>query len=237
MGAGEPSPDRAGTAAAVLFDFSGTLFGIESAHDAVVAALGPSYAHWAQALARLGAINGSPPPDGLGPELSRLWDERDLSAQAHRAAYSTMSRIAGLTEQQAAAVYARGIDAAAWHPYPDTVAVLRRLRDLARPVAVVSNIGWDPRPVLERWELTGLIDTLVLSYERGVQKPDPAIFELACTELGVEPGQALMVGDNREADGAAVGIGCSFAWVSPDPGLRAPDALTRAVFGGVPDAP
>lgn len=214
---------------AVLFDFSGTLFHVESAEDAVRAALGADHVHRAARLARWGAINGSGTPEGLPDAMRDVWERRDLAADAHRAAYSGMARHAGLDAEQAAALYERGISPEAWQPYPDTVAVLRRLRALGVPVAVVSNIGWDPRPVLARHGVAGLFDVLVLSDERGVLKPDPAIFRLALDELGVGPQGVVMVGDNEVNDGAATALGVRFELVPEDPAHRDPVALLRAV--------
>lgn len=213
---------------AVLFDFSGTLFHIESAERALLAALGPESVSWAGALERLGAINGSSTPDELPDHLASVWAERDLSADAHRAAYSGLSLHAGLTPQQARLLYDRGIGAAAWSPYPDTAEVLHRLRGAAVPVALVSNIGWDPRPVLARYGLQDAFDALLLSYEQGVQKPDPLIFRRACAKLDVPPSRALMIGDNVGADGAAARIGCRFVCV-PSSADRPSDTLLRAV--------
>lgn len=212
--------------AAVLFDFSGTLFAIESAADSVRAALGQDNVSWAPRLAELGAINGSTNSVGMPDHLADVWERRDLSPEAHRAAYSGLSVHAGLTEQQAAALYDRGVRPEAWHPYPDTVRTLHRLNEYAVPVAVVSNIGWDPRPVLDGYRVSDCIDLLVLSDERGVLKPDPEIFRQACAGLGVPPERCLMVGDNREVDGAATKLGIRFAFVDA---RRSDDALLRAV--------
>jgi putative hydrolase of the HAD superfamily len=213
---------------AVLFDFSGTLFHIESAEQALRAALGPRFVHLAADLERLGAINGSGTPDELPDHLARVWAERDLSADAHRAAYSGLSIHAGLTPAQARLLYDRGIDADAWRPYPDTAEVLSRLGRAGVPVAVVSNIGWDLRPVLDQYGVADEFAALVLSYERGVMKPDAAIFRTACAELNVRPRGALMVGDTPGTDGAAVDIGCRFELVPSDP-QRPADTLLRAV--------
>ena len=213
---------------AVLFDFSGTLFHIESAEDALRAALGPEHVGWAPELVRLGAINGSSTSADLPAHLVDVWERRDLSPDAHRAAYSGLSVHAGLSAEQADAVYERGIAPEAWHPYPDTVATLHRLRAAGVPVALISNIGWDPVPVLRRHGVLDDIDVLVLSDQRGVMKPDPEIFRLACTELGVAPGECVMIGDNPDADGGATALGIDFRLVPADPADRAPDALLRA---------
>jgi HAD superfamily hydrolase (TIGR01549 family) len=43
-------------------------------------------------------------------------------------------------------------------------------------------------------------DALVLSYEVGLAKPDPAIFNVVCERLGLSPGEILFVGDTPSAD-------------------------------------
>ena len=213
---------------AVLFDFSGTLFHIETAAEALEAALGPDFVSWAPALERWGAINGSRTPDDLPEHLVDVWERRDLDRAAHRAAYSGLSLHAGLSPEQADLIYDRGTTPQAWHPFADTAPVLYQLRETNTPVAVVSNIGWDPRPVIAAYGLTDYLPVLVLSDERGVLKPDPRIFELALAEVGADPARTVMVGDNAEADGAAAGLGCTFRLVSPTPD-RPADALLRAV--------
>ena len=112
---------------AVLFDFSGTLFHIETAADALAAALGPEFVSWAPELERWGAINGSGTPDELPEHLADVWARRDLDRTAHRAAYSGLSVHAGLTREQAARLYDRGTTPQAWHPFADTAPVLHRL--------------------------------------------------------------------------------------------------------------
>lgn len=213
---------------AVLFDFSETLFYIESAHAALVAALGDDVAYLAPELERFGAINGSATPQELPAHLAGVWERRDLSSDAHRAAYSGLGQHAGLSPGQAHLVYERGLTPAAWQPFPDTVETLRRLHSARVPIAMISNIGWDPRPVLRAHGVDGYLAGLVLSDERGVMKPDPAIFQLACDELSIDPHDALMVGDNPVADGGATAIGCRFALVSAA-ATRPADSLLRAV--------
>lgn len=214
---------------AVLFDFSDTLFHNESAEQALLVALGPDHVHRADDLRRVGGLNGSHRPDDVPAELADAWDRRDLDPAAHRRAYAGSARLAGLTTEQADAVYDRGIAAEAWHPYPDTIRCLRTLHAAGVGVAIISNIGWDPRPVLSRYGVDEDVHVLVLSDERGVLKPDPEIFRIACAELGVATTEALMVGDNATNDGAAVEVGLRFELVDPDPVRRHPDALLRAV--------
>jgi hypothetical protein len=43
-------------------------------------------------------------------------------------------------------------------------------------------------------------DAVILSYEVGLVKPDPAIFRLVCDRLGFRPAEILFVGDTPSAD-------------------------------------
>jgi len=43
-------------------------------------------------------------------------------------------------------------------------------------------------------------DAVILSYEVGLVKPDPAIFRLVCDRLGLQPAEILFVGDTPAAD-------------------------------------
>ncbi|MFF8604937.1 HAD family hydrolase [Streptomyces sp. NPDC015346] len=223
----------------VLFDFSGTLFRIESTEDWLRAAVGASgtamaEAELAECAARLeaaGAQPGGAYPARLPARLETLWHERDLDGERHRAAYTALAREAGLPSPELAeALYDRHRDPAAWLPYPDAESTLRELRGRAIPVAVVSNIGWDLRPVFRHHGLDPLVDTYLLSYEYGVQKPDPRLFQAACDELGLHPRHVLMVGDHPAADGGAEALGCAVHFVDPLAVDRRPDALT-AVLG------
>jgi len=90
---------------------------------------------------------------------------------------------------------------------------------------VVSNIGWDLRPVFRAHGLDPYVDAYVLSYEHGVQKPDARLFKTACAALGVEPGDVLMVGDDRRADGGAAALGCGVHFVDHLPVAGRPDGL------------
>ena len=74
----------------------------------------------------------------------------------------------------------------------------------------------------------GLFDSEVFSASVGLRKPDPRIYRLALDELGVEPGEAMFVGDgaNDELGGAErVGMTAVMLEVPPEelPGEVQPD--------------
>jgi putative hydrolase of the HAD superfamily len=224
---------------AVLFDFSGTLFRIESAESwlrAVLAETGLALpeielAETARALEAAGALPGGSGPTRLPEGIADVWEIRDESAELHRAAYTGLSRQvtlpdAGLHD----ALYDRHKTPAAWTPYPDAVEVLRALRERGIGVGVVSNIGWDLRPVFREHGLDPFVDAYVLSYEHGIRKPDPRLFATACAALGADPREVLMVGDDRRADGGAVALGCEVHFVDHLPVAQRPGGL-RPVLG------
>ncbi|GGW43203.1 hydrolase [Streptomyces lucensis JCM 4490] len=219
---------------AVLFDFSGTLFRVESTESWLRAVLRETgvalpeheLVQAARALEAAGALPGGAAPVELPTDLAGVWAVRDESAELHRAAYTGLSRRVRLPDPALHdALYERHMSPAAWSPYPDAAEVLRSLRERGIGVGVVSNIGWDLRPVFREYGLDAWVDAYALSYEHGVQKPDPRLFSVACEALDVDPRQVLMVGDSRAADGGAAALGCRVHFVDHLPVARRPDAL------------
>jgi FMN phosphatase YigB (HAD superfamily) len=189
---------------AVLFDFADTLF-----HQ------GPGPQRVAEAAAEAGhavepaaaaavwdeVVAARRPHDGTG-------SAHDLAADAHRRHWTAHYTVADrLGTGTADALYRRHVRPASWRAFDDTAPVLAALAAASIPVAVVTNNGWDVRPVLDATGTGHLVAEVVVSYEVGVVKPEPAIFHLACARLGVAPGGAVMVGDDPVADGGAVRAG------------------------------
>jgi HAD superfamily hydrolase (TIGR01493 family) len=188
---------------AVIFDFHSTLVDGGDAGEWIGAA-----------LTRL----GRPPLPPAGHEalrtyLDQIWQhahvvdpksDRDLSPALHRDVFERT--MAPFDADLTAALYATMTEQ--WRAFDDAAPTLRALRDLGLRIAVLSNVGIDIRGCLDRNALSPLVDEVVLSYEAGVVKPDPAIFALTLERLGVSGDRTLMVGDNARDDvgGAALGI-------------------------------
>ncbi|MWA09494.1 HAD family hydrolase [Streptomyces sp. BA2] len=222
-----------------LFDFSGTLFRIESTsawlravlHEARLPLPAAEFERLAAGLERAGALPGGARPDVVPERLAELWAQRDRSAAQHRAAFTALSREVTLPDPLLHdALYERHMRPEAWSPYADAAEVLGGLRERGVRVAVVSNIGWDLRPVFRDHGLDPYVDTYALSYEHEIQKPDPRLFARACVALGVDPADALMVGDERHADGGATALGCAVHFVDHLPVDQRPAGL-RPVLG------
>ena len=110
------------------------------------------------------------------------WADRDLYAARHRAAYTglagdraTPAWRASPTPSTSGCCAPEGWAAVRGHRRRPCAA----LRDAGVQVAVVSNIGFDIRPLFAAWGLADLVDAFALSYEVGRCKPDPAIFRAA----------------------------------------------------------
>jgi putative hydrolase of the HAD superfamily len=83
---------------------------------------------------------------------------------------------------------------------PETPAALTRLRAAGFRLAVVSNSDGRAEEALEAAGVLGQFEFVVDSQLVGVEKPDPAIFELALRRMGLTPSEGLYVGDIYEVD-------------------------------------
>ena len=187
---------------AVMLDFHATLvdqgdadewLDLAIAHAGSGAQLNP--AERAAVLERLDEIWGH--ARAIDPD-----SRRDHSAEAHAAIFGEV--MAGhVADDLGEALYAVMLDM--WRAYDDAAPTLDALRARGIRTAVLSNIGVDIRPLLEREGLRA--DAVVLSCEVGAVKPDPAIFAAALDALDVQPHQALMVGDSWKDDAGAAALG------------------------------
>ena len=83
-------------------------------------------------------------------------------------------------------------------------------------VGIVTNgLLTDQHLKLERCDLRGALDFLVISEEAGAMKPSAAIFEIALRRTGCGAREAVMVGDNWENDIlGARSVGMRAVWLN-----------------------
>jgi HAD superfamily hydrolase (TIGR01549 family) len=201
---------------AVLFDNGGTLFERTPAPETIVrlAAERGIRITLADAAAAWQAMKASKSKTAA----ARL--ARNRSQEAHRTSYlSYYQPLDEICEGLAEAMYVHyKTSADTMVPYADTPVTLRRLRGAGVAIGIVSNTGWNIREGYRRAGLAHLIDVFILSHEHGRAKPDSALIQRACDDLGVDPAATLMVGNDAPADGgAATGLGCPCLILPPAP--------------------
>jgi len=74
-------------------------------------------------------------------------------------------------------------------PRPDALPTLDELRRRGHLLGMISVCTQDVPQVWDDTPLGGKFDVTVFSCDVGVSKPDRRIYELACEQLGVEPGE------------------------------------------------
>jgi putative hydrolase of the HAD superfamily len=89
-------------------------------------------------------------------------------------------------------------------PRDGVVETLAELRERGIRTGLITVCSEDTVDVWQETPFAGLFDAEVFSSACGLRKPDPRIYRTALEELGVEPADALFVGDgaNDELAGA-----------------------------------
>lgn len=97
-------------------------------------------------------------------------------------------------------VYAAFARPELWRVFPEVPQVLETLHQHGFRCAVLSN--WDRRlpALLDALELTPRFERILISSEIGAEKPHPAIFRAAESLMGITGHQAILWGDEEEAD-------------------------------------
>lgn len=88
-----------------------------------------------------------------------------------------------------------------WRTYPEVVPALDALRDQGMTLGTVTDADrYLFEDILPRMELDERLSVRVSAEEAGHVKPHPAMFRLALERAGVDPSEAVMVGDSYERD-------------------------------------
>lgn len=87
------------------------------------------------------------------------------------------------------------------HPFEDTLPTLLKLRDMGYKLGVITD-----GKSMKQWEklirlgLQHFFDTVVISEEVGVEKPEKKIFAVACNKLALKPQNCVYVGNHLGKD-------------------------------------
>ncbi|MGB3104798.1 HAD family hydrolase [Sphingobacterium siyangense] len=82
------------------------------------------------------------------------------------------------------------------------------------PIVMVSNFYGNLKSVLDDFGILPYFQSAVESAVVGVRKPDPAIYALGVTEIGLPAQEVLVVGDSYSKDMVpAKAVGCQTLWL------------------------
>ncbi len=91
-------------------------------------------------------------------------------------------------------------------------------------LGVISNNFGNTRGWCDEYKLSSLFDVIIDSTVLGVAKPDPKIFQVALSDLGVAPSEAIYIGDSYKADMVgAKNVGMWTAWMIGGQTKECPD--------------
>jgi putative hydrolase of the HAD superfamily len=96
-------------------------------------------------------------------------------------------------------------DPRSWVLFPETRAVLTKLREEGFELGIVSNFDSRLFPVLRGLGIDRLFNTVTISSLARAAKPAPKIFEIALEKHAIDPNEAMHVGDSirDDVEGAA----------------------------------
>jgi len=95
--------------------------------------------------------------------------------------------------------------------YDETIEVIEGLKKKKLKLAIISNLPSFSAQVIEKFNLDKYFDTIILSYDAGILKTNPKMFEQVLKKIKLQRHEVLMVGDSMETDVA----GAILAGVKP----------------------
>jgi len=91
-------------------------------------------------------------------------------------------------------------DPSSWVLFPETHAVLTRLRAEGFELGIVSNFDSRVFPVIRGLGIDRLFDTVTIASLAQAAKPSPRIFKIALEKHAADPNEAMHVGDSLRDD-------------------------------------
>ncbi len=84
--------------------------------------------------------------------------------------------------------------------FDDVLPTLERLKEPKLTLGLITNLNRDMGPICHQLGVEPYLDFTVTSEEAGADKPQPPIFLLALERAGVNPSEAVHVGDQYKLD-------------------------------------
>lgn len=117
------------------------------------------------------------------------------------------------------------------HLHPEIFPMLRTLKENGVKIGLISNCFSEETGPIRKSVLFPYFDAVCLSYEEGIQKPDPEIYRRCMEKLSVKADECIYVGDGgsfeleaaRELGMQALQCVWYFQEGTVHPGVRKPD--------------
>jgi len=84
--------------------------------------------------------------------------------------------------------------------FPETMDILNELKKDYKLVLLSNTDCFSLQPLLEKFEMNNLFDEVFVSYETGMLKTNPAVFDKILEKLGMEKEDVVVVGDSIDSD-------------------------------------
>jgi HAD superfamily hydrolase (TIGR01509 family) len=140
----------------------------------------------------------------LEEELSRFGDEEEID---YLPFYQQAWKRAGLDPDPEILYRILDLEQRCWdravQVAPGALELLDRLRHRGLLIGICSNAPFPPEMMRRQVDGNGIgprMDAVIFSSDIGKRKPAPEPYRAALTELGVEPGSTLFVGDRLRED-------------------------------------
>jgi putative hydrolase of the HAD superfamily len=104
---------------------------------------------------------------------------------------------------------------------PEVLAIVEELHDGGTRLALLSNAGFDFGDPYRYSPMGSLFETVVVSAEEHVLKPDASIYRDTCERLGIEPAAMVFVDNRAENAAGAEAVGAVGHHFTSAAGLRA----------------
>lgn len=202
-------PSRLHRLRAVFFDLAGTLIRVRGSIGTQYATLARDFGVEAEVASIDRAFAGAfrsagrmvfPNPDAA--EVARL--EKEFWKAVVREVFARTDLLPQFGRGQFDVYFDRLFDyfatAAGWEVYPDVGPALRRLSADGLAVGLITNFDYRVFRLVDALDLGRYIESVTIPALAGAAKPDPAIFQHALARHGLEPADALQIGDSFEDD-------------------------------------
>ena len=146
-------------------------------------------------------------PGEMDQRMASVWEAGSLGRRTEEEVHQEMVKRLGMNQEQVEEYMREMWD---WYcgrlnaPMAD---FFRSLRPRYQTAILSNSFVGARREEQQRYHFDEMCDLIIYSHEEGIAKPDPRIFELACTRLGVQPAEMLFLDDSQGHVAAARALG------------------------------